>query len=48
MNIQIFVSTVIRRINKKGQVDYGLPREIDLIDYISLFEEIKKCNGSLN
>lgn len=27
MNIQIFVSTVIRRINKKGQVDYGLPRE---------------------
>lgn len=34
---------MIRRINKKGQVDYGLPREIDLIDYISLFDEIKKC-----
>lgn len=27
MNIQIFVSTVIRRINKKGQIDYGLLRE---------------------
>lgn len=27
MNIQIFVSTLIKRINKKGQIDYGLPRE---------------------
>lgn len=34
---------MIKRINKKGQIDYGLLRENRLIDYISLFEEIKKC-----